>query len=455
MINTSMIKRIAIKYCMERSTMKITPIFIVLFFVVLFASEVKGQALDFDGIDDYASASGGLANNSNFTLEAWVKPRSFSSYNWVIQVGDVALGASSSGYLTYLVDGSTSGSVSTQLIPLNTWSHIALVYNSSSGNKYTLYYNGSALAVTPQFSYADKFPDNLGGFYFSRNAGSEGWTGGIDEVRIWGVARTSAEILANCNAELTNPTGQTGLAGYYQMNEGTPSGNNTPITLLGDASGYGHPAALTGFAMTGATSNYVVHTFGALCTNPTNGGTIGPAQTLATGSTPSVLTQTVAPAGTPVGTLQYKWQSSTTSAAAGFADISGATSSGYQAGALSQTTWYKRLVKVDCESTWLESNVMEITVVAAVTWTGSTSTDWNTAGNWNPAVVPTSAVDATIPANLTNYPVVASGTNAQVKNLTHNGALDKRITVNTGGKLTVNGSYAAANGAEIKILTNN
>lgn len=204
-----------------------------------------------------------------------------------------------------------------------------------------------------------------------------------------------------------------------------------------------------------AEKDFIVHTFASTCTNPTDAGSIGIVQALAPGGTPAQLTQITAPSGTISETLQYQWQLSTAGAAAGFADISGATSSGYQAGALSQTTWYKRLVKVECESNWLESNVVEITVINSVTWTGSTSTDWNTPGNWNPTVVPTSAVDATIPTGLTNYPVVASGTNGQVKNLTHNGALDKRITVNTGGKLTVNGSYAAANGAEIKILTNN
>ena len=112
---------------------------------------LHGQALDFDGVNDYASSSGSIANNSNFTLEAWVKPRSFSSYNWVLQVGDVAIGASNNGNLTYLIDGSTSGSTSTQAISLNVWSHIALVYNSSWTNKYKLYLNGSELATKPQF----------------------------------------------------------------------------------------------------------------------------------------------------------------------------------------------------------------------------------------------------------------------------------------------------------------
>ena len=342
--------------------MKITPIIIVALFVILFSPEVYGQALDFDGVNDYASASGVVAENSNFTIEAWVKPRNFSSYNWVIQIGDVGLGASSNGYLTYMVDGSTSGSQSTQYIPTGSWNYIALVYNSSLTNKYTLYFNGAALAITPQFSYAGKSPNNLSGFYFSRNSGGEGWIGGIDEVRIWSIASTSAQISANYNIELANPTGQTGLAGYYKLNEGTPGGTNTGITSLIDASGNNHPASLSGFALTGSTSNYILGQLSASCTNPTNGGTIGSAQTICSGRTAAELTQTVAPAGTVAGSLQYKWQISTTSAAAGFADISGATSSTYQPGALTQTTWYKRLVKVDCESSWLESNVVQITV---------------------------------------------------------------------------------------------
>lgn len=238
------------------------------------------------------------------------------------------------------------------------------------------------------------------------------------------------------------------------MNEGVPGGSNTSITILSDASGNNHTASLSGFAMTGATSNFIGHTLASSCSNPTNGGTIGTAQDIAPGSTPGGLTQTVAPGGSPVGTLQYKWQLSVTSSSSSFADIAGANSSSYSPGTLSQNTWYKRLVKVDCESTWRESNVVQITVPNAVTWTGATSTNWNTASNWSPAVVPTSVIDATIPLGLTNYPVVASGTTASVKSLTNN-APGRTVTVNATGKLTVNGTYTAVSGTEIKVLTTN
>ncbi|MDD2304424.1 MAG: glycine rich domain-containing protein [Prolixibacteraceae bacterium] len=96
-----------------------------------------------------------------------------------------------------------------------------------------------------------------------------------------------------------------------------------------------------------------------------------------------------------------------------------------------------------------------ITFISSVTWVGGTTgatTDWNTASNWSPAVVPTSTIDATIPATgITYYPVVASGTNAIVKNLTNNSTATNSIIVNTGGKLTVSGTYTAVSGAKIKV----
>jgi len=91
----------------------------------------------------------------------------------------------------------------------------------------------------------------------------------------------------------------------------------------------------------------------------------------------------------------------------------------------------------------------------SVTWTGTTNTNWSTPSNWSPAVVPTASIDAVIPDGLSNYPVVSSSTNAQVKNLTNNATSTKRITVAAGGKLTVNGTYTAVNGSEIKVVSNN
>ena len=43
----------------------------------------------------------------------------------------------------------------------------------------------------------------------------------MDEVRIWGTARTQGEIKANMMAELANPAGEADLVAYYPMNHST------------------------------------------------------------------------------------------------------------------------------------------------------------------------------------------------------------------------------------------
>lgn len=76
----------------------------------------------------------------------------------------------------------------------------------------------------------------------------------------------------------------------------------------------------------------------------------------------------------------------------------------------------------------------------ATTWTGTSNTNWDVAGNWT-CGIPTSATDVTIPTDLTNYPVVEV-TTAVCKNLTiDNGAT---LIINPGQLLTVGGKITGA-----------
>ena len=69
------------------------------------------------------------------------------------------------------------------------------------------------------------------------------------------------------------------------------------------------------------------------------------------------------------------------------------------------------------------------------TWSGSTDTDWNTATNWTPNVVPTNLIDVIVPA-VSNMPLVAD--NSVCHNLTINsGAV---VTIPAAMSLTVAGS---------------
>ncbi|WP_299058506.1 T9SS type A sorting domain-containing protein [uncultured Polaribacter sp.] len=63
-----------------------------------------------------------------------------------------------------------------------------------------------------------------------------------------------------------------------------------------------------------------------------------------------------------LATITYQWQSSTTSATTGFSDILGATSSTYDEGTLTQTTYYKRIVNSDIAGDICSSESEVITV---------------------------------------------------------------------------------------------
>ncbi|MBK9794113.1 MAG: T9SS type A sorting domain-containing protein [Sphingobacteriales bacterium] len=134
-----------------------------------------------------------------------------------------------------------------------------------------------------------------------------------------------------------------------------------------------------------------------VCINPTNGGSIGNAQSYTCGSfDPAAITNTAAPTG-HTGTLEYQWQLSTTSNSSGFSDISGAISDTYDPASISQTTWYKRLSRVDCKSNWTgaaESNVVEMTVSCVNPTSGGTiGNAQSNCGSFNPTTI-TNTADA-------------------------------------------------------------
>jgi uncharacterized delta-60 repeat protein len=85
------------------------------------------------------------------------------------------------------------------------------------------------------------------------------------------------------------------------------------------------------------------------------------------------------------------------------------------------------------------SSSVTVTVNGALTfaWTGTTSTNWNTASNWSGGTVPTASSDVTISATGGAYPTISSGT-ATVRNLTI--ASGANLTI-SGGTLDVNEDF--------------
>ena len=85
---------------------------------------------------------------------------------------------------------------------------------------------------------------------------------------------------------------------------------------------------------------------GGACENPTDGGTIADSQTICQGTVPDPFTS-VTPATGYSGTLEYKWQLSTDNLV--FTDIPASNSEGLvYSDPITDTTWFKRLARVDC-----------------------------------------------------------------------------------------------------------
>jgi len=79
-------------------------------------------------------------------------------------------------------------------------------------------------------------------------------------------------------------------------------------------------------------------------------------------------------------------------------------------------------------------------MAADYTWTGTTSTDWGTASNWSPSVVPGSGDTATIPdvsGGSNRYPTIT--TSVTIAGLTINSGAS--LTIGSGGSLTLTGNF--------------
>jgi hypothetical protein len=78
--------------------------------------------------------------------------------------------------------------------------------------------------------------------------------------------------------------------------------------------------------------------------------------------------------------------------------------------------------------------------VSTVTWNGSTNSDWFTASNWTPSVVPTSYKHVVIPAGSTNYPSLTGSTNAFCRNITVDAGASLSSGAGYSGTITISGS---------------
>jgi len=228
-----------------------------------FAPWVSAQnGLNFDGTNDVVQTNyAGVLGSANRTFEAWVyvSANAPASNLAIVDYGVNAAGDRN----TFAVDGNrglrfisggTNANISTAAnnVPVGQWVHVAFVLDNGTGY---LYINGSQKGTGSLTSVST--PTNAQNVKVGERVlgGSIPFHGSIDEVRIWDVARTPSEILANMNAELCGQ--QPNLQLYLKFNEGTAGGTNTGITSTADGSGNGYIGTLSNFNLTGTSSNWV------------------------------------------------------------------------------------------------------------------------------------------------------------------------------------------------------
>ncbi|GEM_PF-805859 len=209
--------------------------------VAIFAQGVNntgpGNVLSFDGTNDWVDCTnnGGSKQSATtlglpdtaITLEAWVKPATYQTWDgivgflqdngstesgWNLELNGsntfrFGLSSAGTGTLTYLA---ASGTFNT-----NEWYHVAGTYD---GDTMKIYVNGvlanTSTAQTGSINYLDSWLAI--GTYRDDNENNR-MQGDIDEVRIWDYARSEQE-LRNFMCQGIDPN-TSGLVSYFRMNE--------------------------------------------------------------------------------------------------------------------------------------------------------------------------------------------------------------------------------------------
>jgi hypothetical protein len=207
-------------------------------------SPAGGQALSFDGVNDYVSLGnpGVLNFSGRIAIAAWIRPTATNGIRNIVAHGhhfspnaEVALRINNGRYEVLSWNG-TNHSVSADIPAgdLNNWVHLVGVYD---GTFWHLYRNGVQLAVG--IRPVGAIPGNSNWAIGARGTGTERFfQGDIDEVRIYNreltasevaslaggaAARSGEGVLATLNEEAGGVTlaSQLHIAGELMLESGT------------------------------------------------------------------------------------------------------------------------------------------------------------------------------------------------------------------------------------------
>jgi hypothetical protein len=224
------------------------------------------NALNFDGADDYAVIPHIV--NGDFTVEYWMRTTATGSGGYGSQwyggngIVDAEVpggtndwGTSLTGqYLAFGIGNPDITIHSTTIVNTGNWVHVAASWQQSTGVM-RLYINGVEEASSVGSTSLRTAPTRITIGQLQTNM--QRFAGSIDEVRIWNVVRTPAQILANMSVELDPAgAGTTNMAAYYTFNQNSTAGVNSGVVTVIDQKSTNN-ATLYNFSLSGSSSNFV------------------------------------------------------------------------------------------------------------------------------------------------------------------------------------------------------
>ncbi|MEM7370850.1 MAG: LamG-like jellyroll fold domain-containing protein [Bacteroidota bacterium] len=205
----------------------------------------QNLALDLQNTDSYVSAGSNieLRMTEEMTMEAWIYPTSLpTTGNSLIinKEGEYECAIFPDGTLQWAFDNDDPDWAwhnTGQIIPLNQWTHIAIVYNLGSiqtfingVSKET--YNGAGII-------SDNSPMlNELWIGYRQGGGTAQYYGYIDEVAIWNRAKQATEISSDWAKELCGD--EDGLVLYYPFGESSNCDTTVDVCDFSSPDGTGH-----------------------------------------------------------------------------------------------------------------------------------------------------------------------------------------------------------------------
>jgi len=417
-----------------------------------------GNCIGFNGSNKitFASTPTIPVGNSNYTLEAWVKPNTVSGANGIVGWGNWG-GGNQVNALRF--NGPTQihnywwGNDLVVSIPNaldGNWHHVAATFD---GTTRSIFWDGVLKGSDHPGGHNVTISNNMN---IAATNNGEYFDGAIDEVRIWSVGRSQAQIQDNMNTVI--PENSAGLAAYYRFDEGTgtsaadATGNanngtllSSPVWVNPSTAPISFPSAADLVWSTGATtSSITVSTAGTYTATATSGdgctGTEDVTVTVNPLPVPVISGLTTVSSGqsnvtytTAAGMTNYTWTvtGGTASAGGGTTDNTitiawGASGTGH--------------VKVNyTNSGGCSAAVVTDLPVYIISKTTQQAGSWNDASTWTPAGVPSNTENVLVLHNIT----VNNTPTAVCNSLTINTG---SVTINTVQALTVYSSLTNNSG---------